>query len=237
VKIHECHFVPELLTVLVCLAGAAGFLARPSGGAAVSLELQSPDFTAGGNIPKQFTCDGANISPALSWNAPPADTQSFVLIADDPDAPAGTWVHWVIFDLPANLRALPQNFPKNEQLADASRQGRNDFGKIGYGGPCPPPGKPHRYFFKLYALEAKLNLKPGATKKDVERPCKATSWPRANTSAASLVDSWALFIGAESQFLCLNKGFTPAVRKPMERSPVLKQFLWSGFRSRAIASE
>jgi Raf kinase inhibitor-like YbhB/YbcL family protein len=91
------------------------------------------------------------------------------LIADDPDAPVGTWVHWVIFDLPANLRALPQNFPQNEQSADASRQGRNDFGKIGYGGPCPPPGKPHRYFFKLYALQAKLNLKPGATKKDVER--------------------------------------------------------------------
>jgi Raf kinase inhibitor-like YbhB/YbcL family protein len=154
---------------LVCLAGAAGFLARPSGGAAVSLELQSPDFTAGGNIPKQFTCDGANISPALSWNAPPAATQSFVLIADDPDAPVGTWVHWVIFDLPANLRALPQDFPKNEQSADGSRQGRNDFGKVGYGGPCPPPGKPHRYFFKLYALEAKLNLMPGATKKDVER--------------------------------------------------------------------
>jgi Raf kinase inhibitor-like YbhB/YbcL family protein len=169
-SIHaQRHFVPELLTVLLCLAGAAGFLARPSGGAAVSLELQSPDFTAGGNIPKQFTCDGANISPALSWNAPPAATQSFVLIADDPDAPVGTWVHWVIFDLPANLRALPQNFPQNEQSADASRQGRNDFGKIGYGGPCPPPGKPHRYFFKLYALQAKLNLKPGATKKDVER--------------------------------------------------------------------
>ena len=86
------HFVPELLTVLVCLAGAAGVLARPSGGAAVSLELKSPDFTAGGNIPKQFTCEGANISPAFEWNAPPAATQSFVLIADDPDAPVGTWV-------------------------------------------------------------------------------------------------------------------------------------------------
>ena len=135
----------------------------------MSLELKSPDFPTGGNIPKQFTCDGADISPALEWNAPPAATQSFALIADDPDAPVGTWVHWVAFDLPAKLRALPQNFPKHEQLADGSRQGRNDFGKIGYGGPCPPPGKPHRYFFKLYALDAKLNLKPGATKKDVER--------------------------------------------------------------------
>ena len=135
----------------------------------MSLELRSPDFTAGGNIPKQFTCEGADISPALSWDAPPAATQSFVLIADDPDAQVGTWVHWVLFDLPANLRALPHYFPKNKQSADGSRQGRNDFGKIGYGGPCPPPGKPHRYFFKLYALDAKLNLMPGATKKDVER--------------------------------------------------------------------
>jgi len=110
------------------------------------LELKSPDFTAGGNIPKQFTCEGADISPALSWDAPSAATQSFVLIADDPDAPVRTWVHWVLFDLP-----------------------RNDFGKIGYGGPCPPPGKPHRYFFTLHVLDAKLNLMPGATKEDVER--------------------------------------------------------------------
>jgi Raf kinase inhibitor-like YbhB/YbcL family protein len=169
-KIHaQRYFVPELLTVLICLAGTAGILARPTGGATVSLELNSPDFTPGGNIPKQFTCEGANISPALKWNDPPTATQSFVLIADDPDAPAGTWVHWVISDLPANLRALPQNFPKNEQSADGSRQGRNDFGEIGYDGPCPPPGKPHRYFFKLYALDAKLNFAPGATKKQIEQ--------------------------------------------------------------------
>jgi len=133
------------------------------------LELNSPDFSSGGSIPKQFTCDGADISPALAWNDPPGATQSFALIADDPDAPVGTWVHWVLFDLPANARALPQNIPKKEQLADGSRQGRNDFRKIGYGGPCPPPGRPHRYFFKLYALDTRLNLKPGATKKDVER--------------------------------------------------------------------
>jgi Raf kinase inhibitor-like YbhB/YbcL family protein len=158
-----------LLAVVGCLAGAAGRSARHPGGAVMPLELKSLDFTAGGNIPKQFTCDGADLSPALEWTAPPAATQSFALIADDPDAPMGTWVHWVIFDLPAKLRALPQNFPKTEQSADGSRQGRNDFRKIGYGGPCPPPGKAHRYFFKLYALDAKLNLKPGATKKDVER--------------------------------------------------------------------
>jgi hypothetical protein len=135
----------------------------------MTLELKSPDFSSGASIPKQFSCDGADISPALAWNDPPAATQSFALIADDPDAPVGTWVHWVLFDLPANARSLPQNVPKQEQLADGSRQGRNDFRKIGYSGPCPPPGKPHRYFFKLYALDAKLNLQPGATKKDVER--------------------------------------------------------------------
>ena len=135
----------------------------------MSIQLKSPDFSSGGNIPKQFTCEGADISPALEWNAPPAATQSFALIADDPDAPVGTWVHWVLFDLPTSLRSLPQNFPKTEQSADGSHQGRNDFGRIGYGGPCPPPGKPHRYFFKLYALDTKLNLKPGASKKDVER--------------------------------------------------------------------
>ena len=134
----------------------------------MSLELKSPDFTAGGTIPKHFTCESADVSPALKWNGPPARTQSFVLIADDPDAPVGTWVHWVIFNLPANLRALPQNCPKIEESPDGSRQGRNDFGKIGYGGPCPPPGKPHRYFFKLYALDTELNLMPGATKKAVE---------------------------------------------------------------------
>jgi len=152
-----------------CLALAAGCGAHPQGGVIMPLELKSPDFSSGESIPKQLTCDGADISPALAWNDPPGGTQSFALIADDPDAPVGTWVHWVLFDLPANARALPQNVPKQEQLADGSRQGRNDFRKIGYGGPCPPPGKPHRYFFKLYALDMKLNLKPGATKKDVER--------------------------------------------------------------------
>ena len=91
------------------------------------------------------------------------------MIADDPDAPVGTWVHWVAFDLPPELRSLPQAVPKNEKLADGSRQGQNDFGKTGYGGPCPPPGRPHRYFFKLYALDTKLNLPSSATKKDVER--------------------------------------------------------------------
>ncbi len=162
-------FLFGLSLMLGCLTISAGCSMRPPETAPLTLELISTDFASGGIIPKPLTCDGDDRSPALEWKASPSGTQSFALIADDPDAPVGTWVHWVIFDLPPNLRSLPQGFPKSEQSADGSRQGTNDFKKIGYGGPCPPPGKPHRYFFKLYALDIKLNLKPGATKKDVER--------------------------------------------------------------------
>jgi Raf kinase inhibitor-like YbhB/YbcL family protein len=168
----EPHFILAVAFLVACYAPAAGCEADPRGGVTVRLKMQSPDFASGANIPKQFTCDAADNSPALTWNDPPAPTQSFALIADDPDAPVGTWVHWVLFDLPANARTLPQNVSKIGQLPDGSRQGRNDFGNIGYGGPCPPPGKLHRYFFKLYALDKKLDLKSGATKKDVERAMK-----------------------------------------------------------------
>lgn len=135
----------------------------------MTLKLTSSAFEPGATIPKKFTCDGPDVSPALNWSDPPAGTQSFALIADDPDAPVGTWVHWVLYDLPADARSLAENVPKQEQLPSGARQGRNDFRKIGYGGPCPPPGKPHRYFFKLYALDAKLNLKAGAAKAEVEK--------------------------------------------------------------------
>ena len=135
----------------------------------MSLELYSRSFAAGGNIPQKYTCDGEDVSPELHWDEPPAGTKSFALIADDPDAPGGTWVHWVLFNLPAQTRSLPEGVPKMDSLENGAAHGRNDFRKIGYGGPCPPPGKPHRYFFKLYALDTTLNLKPGATKADVER--------------------------------------------------------------------
>ena len=138
----------------------------------MALHITSPDFSEGEAIPKKFTCDTQDVSPKLEWNEPPANTGSFALIMDDPDAPAGTWVHWVLYDLPADAKELPERVPRQEQLASGARQGRNDFGKIGYGGPCPPPGKPHRYFFKLYALDTKLNLKSGATKADLERTMK-----------------------------------------------------------------
>jgi Raf kinase inhibitor-like YbhB/YbcL family protein len=135
----------------------------------MAFTISSPSFQNGAEIPKKFTCDGADASPELHWTAPPSGTQGFALIADDPDAPVGTWTHWVLFDLPAQTASLPENVPKVDELPSGGRQGRNDFRKIGYGGPCPPPGKPHRYFFKLYALDKKLNLKPGASKKEVEQ--------------------------------------------------------------------
>ena len=134
-----------------------------------SMELTSTAFTEGGAIPAKFTCDDKDESPPLKWSGVPAGAKSLALIADDPDAPVGTWVHWVLYDLPATTTELPEDVSKSQYVAGGARQGLNDFRRLGYGGPCPPPGKPHRYFFKLYALDAALDLKPGATKKDVER--------------------------------------------------------------------
>jgi Raf kinase inhibitor-like YbhB/YbcL family protein len=135
------------------------------------VKLISSAFAAGAAIPVAHTCDGPDRSPPLAWSDAPAATKSFALIVDDPDAPAGTWVHWVLIDLPGTMRDLPQGVPTRETLADlgGARQGRNDSRRLGYGGPCPPPGKPHRYFFKLYALDAPLGLPAGATKADVLR--------------------------------------------------------------------
>jgi hypothetical protein len=146
--------------------------ASQKGGPAMSLKLISAAFEPGGTIPKKFTCDGPDASPALAWSGAPAGTQSFALIMDDPDAPVGTWVHWVLYDLPAGTRELAEGVAKQEELPGGARQGRNDFRRIGYGGPCPPAGPAHRYFFKLYALDAKLSLKPGATKDEVEKAMK-----------------------------------------------------------------
>lgn len=133
------------------------------------LQLTSAAFTEGSPIPAQYTCDGRDVSPPLRWSGAPEGVRSFALIADDPDAPAGTWVHWVLYNLPANTIELPEGIPPTEFVAGGGRQGRNDFGRLGYGGPCPPRGKPHRYFFKLYALDTMLDLPARATKQDVER--------------------------------------------------------------------
>ena len=114
-----------------------------------------------------YTCDGKDISPELAWSGAPDGTKSFALICDDPDAPVGTWVHWVVYNIPSHATGLPKGVPTIKELPDGTRQGINDFHRIGYGGPCPPRGPAHRYFFKLYALDTKLDLPPGATKEQV----------------------------------------------------------------------
>lgn len=130
------------------------------------MQLISPVFHSQGSIPPQYTCDGQDLSPPLRWDDVPTATQSLALICDDPDAPGRTFVHWVVFNLPADCRSLPEGVPNTPTLSEGGSQGINDFGKLGYGGPCPPRGS-HRYFFKLYALDRVLNLQPGATKSQV----------------------------------------------------------------------
>lgn len=137
-----------------------------TGGEAMAFQLQSPAFQSGGKIPQKHTCEGEDLSPPLIWTDPPAGTKSFALISDDPDAPMGTWVHWVLYNLPPETKELAEGMSQAETLPSGARQGMSDFRKVGYGGPCPPPGKPHRYYFKLYALDTVLDLPPRATKAD-----------------------------------------------------------------------
>jgi len=132
----------------------------------------SAAFPKGAAIPRDFTADGKDVSPALSWDDPPPGTKSFALVCDDPDAPVGTWVHWVIWNLPAAARKLGQGVQPSGTLADGSVQGKNDFGRIGYGGPAPPPGKTHRYFFRLYALRDALTLGAGSSRSQLETAMK-----------------------------------------------------------------
>ncbi len=132
------------------------------------MQMMSPAFDAGGMIPAQYTCDGSDISPPLHWTDPPGGTQTLALIADDPDAPVRTWVHWVVWNIPAHARVLDENLPKTASLPNGAHQGTTDFRRIGYGGPCPPAGT-HRYFFKLYALDTTLNLPSSTTKRALER--------------------------------------------------------------------
>ena len=127
------------------------------------IEVRSSAFGEGDRIPSDFTCGGADMSPPIEWSGVPAQAQSLAIIADDPDALAGDWVHWLIYDLPPSLTQLPAGISAEEKLSIGGFQGRTDFGKLGYQGPCPPIGE-HRYFFKVYALDAMLRLKPGVSK-------------------------------------------------------------------------
>jgi Raf kinase inhibitor-like YbhB/YbcL family protein len=130
------------------------------------IKVTSKAFQEGGMIPKEYTCDGANQSPPLAWDSAPEKTKTFALIADDPDAPGKTWIHWVVFNLPSSARGLPENVPVQDVIDAGGRQGTSDFHKVGYGGPCPPGGV-HRYYFKLYALDAELMLDSSATKEQL----------------------------------------------------------------------
>ncbi|MBI4124708.1 MAG: YbhB/YbcL family Raf kinase inhibitor-like protein [Deltaproteobacteria bacterium] len=142
----------------------------------MAFTLSSTAFQQEQTIPKQFTCDGPDTSPELKWAGAPAAAKSFALIMDDPDAPPGTWVHWIIYDLPAKTASLPEGVAKTAEGPNGSKQGLvwgvESFSRVGYYGPCPPPGKPHRYYFKLYALDAPLNLPAKATKPQVEAKMK-----------------------------------------------------------------
>lgn len=135
------------------------------------MNLTSSSFK-GDQIPAKFTCDGTGVSPQLAWSAPPAGTVGLALTVTDPDAPGRTFVHWVLYDLPATARTLPEALPAQAEIAGGGRQGRTDFGTMGYGGPCPPGHSPHHYVFTLYALDTKLNLPAGATRAQVEAAMK-----------------------------------------------------------------
>ena len=151
------------LSLVSCGREAREGGAQTNGVEKMTLKLTSAAFEEGGAIPQQYTCDGRDVSPPLAWASVPDDARTLALVCDDPDAPRGTWVHWVVYNIPATARELAEGVPAIENLENGARQGANDFRKIGYGGPCPPSGT-HRYYFHLYALDADLNLPSGATK-------------------------------------------------------------------------
>lgn len=129
----------------------------------MAITITSTAFTEGSMIPQDYTCDGEDISPPLEWSGLPDSTKSLALICDDPDAPMGTWVHWVLFNIPSHIQGLPVHIPPEKIIQNGAKHGINDFRKFGYGGPCPPGGI-HRYYFKLYALDKEINAEPGITK-------------------------------------------------------------------------
>ena len=133
----------------------------------MTLSVSSSAFEDGQEIPAKYTCQGQDISPSLSWEGVPGGAQSLALIMDDPDAPGGTFTHWVLFNIPADSRHLPEAMPVTARLSDGILQGRSDFGRTGYGGPCPPPGPVHHYRFVIYALDKQLGLKTGSTRQQV----------------------------------------------------------------------
>jgi Raf kinase inhibitor-like YbhB/YbcL family protein len=155
-----------IFTVMLALASAQTQHPAAAAGA-TPFQIVSKSFPKDGNIPAKYTCSGADASPDLAWTGAPAATKAFALVLDDPDAPGGTFLHWLIFNIPATTRQLQPAMPKDSEMKDGTRQGKNDFDKLGYSGPCPPPGAAHRYAFHLYALNAPLDMKPGSTRRQL----------------------------------------------------------------------
>jgi Raf kinase inhibitor-like YbhB/YbcL family protein len=155
-----------LFFFLCLLQGKDEVHSKMKGGKEMEIKITSSAFSEGGMIPKRYTCDGEDISPFLAWIGVPEGTKSLALICDDPDAPMGTWVHWVLFDIPARTKELSDNIPPEKIIENGAKHGINDFRRFGYGGPCPPGGT-HRYYFKLYALDTEINLDSGITKEQL----------------------------------------------------------------------
>jgi len=168
---HSNHITNQKVTILIILSLVLSFQIfsqTKSHGKKMEIKLSSTAFKAGDFIPSKYSCEGANISPQLHWSDAPNNVKSYALIVDDPDAPGGDFVHWVIYNIPGNLSELHEDITPSRNISDEVMLGTNGFGKISYGGPCPPAGKPHRYFFKLYALDTVLHhLESGATKQQL----------------------------------------------------------------------
>jgi Raf kinase inhibitor-like YbhB/YbcL family protein len=159
--------------LVVCLGNAFAQQAKPATtGAAAPFMLSSTAFAMGAEIPQQYSCKGEDMSPPLAWSGAPASTVTFAIIMDDPDAPGGDWVHWVVWNLPKSERSLPQAVARQDHMSDGGLQGKSSFRKTGYSGPCPPRGAPHRYYFRLYALDADLNLPAGANRTQLDAAMK-----------------------------------------------------------------
>jgi len=152
-----------LIAAILCSSGCMAEERKEVGG----MQMSSSAFEDGERMPVKYTGDGADVSPPLKWKNAPDNTKAFVLICDDPDAPVGNWIHWVLYDVPAETSELPEGIPATGTVLESAKQGNNDFRKLGYGGPAPPPGKPHRYIFTLYAIDRPTGLPAGAGKGEV----------------------------------------------------------------------
>ena len=166
--VWQLALVLTMFSLILTMAVACGSnIPPPAEEGEMTLSLSSTAFKAGERIPVSYTCDGQDISPPLEWSEPPMGTRAFALIVDDPDAPGGVFTHWVIFNLSSDSRKLAEATPAQAQLSPGALQGKNDFGRIGYSGPCPPVGRPHHYQFNLYALDQTLNSKAGISRKEL----------------------------------------------------------------------